>query len=396
MIFVSPDTIAAKASQTGGNAAYAYACALNDAMLRYGVVSCATAGESIANTPADGVYPNGVVYADTIDFDSQKSPYLVIFRADAENRCACADIFGFDEASGAAVPVFSITRAYTALPGASGQFTIGNKDGRKYIIYNEYAGSEKTGSEYYTIIDGSAYKCIYSPDYCSEAGVLSFNNDYLHPETDVSAYNEALGACFLGLRNTVDDNLDFREISSAISDYETARIEAVLGTAAGFYRMDIRSCRSLQDCSDLLASPDFNSSFYVMTALYDLGDEIYYARFATDYSFYNYAMLRRTDTLPDGYQLLCSYADIIPLTATELSAMKDDYLHSSLTAAKAKSPIAVNVNDAAAGSGQRRGSVFAVPKLIDPALRKPAALIGSGVCFAMFMFLWVYMASYDD
>lgn len=385
-----------RAAQTSGSAAYAYACALNDAMLRYGVVSCAEPGESIANSSADGVYPNGVVYADTIDFDSKKSPYLVIFRADAENRSACADVFGFNEADNTALLVFSLIRPYSTLPGVTGQFTIGSRDGRKYIIYNEYTEAGKVGSEYYTIIDGTAYKCMYSPDYCSEAGVLSFNNDYLHPETDVSDYNAVLGNCFSGLRNTVDDNLTFREISARISDYETTRLNTVLSIAAGFSRLDARECGSMEDYKYALANPDFNAQFYVMTALYDLGDEIYYARYATDYSFYNYAMLRRTDTVENGYQLLSSYADIIPLSEGALSAVKDNYLHSSLTAARAKSNIAVNEDSPKKESGTRPGKLFSVPRLIDPGLRKPAALIGSGICFALFVLLWVYMASADD
>lgn len=130
--------------------------------------------------------------------------------------------------------------------------------------------------------------------------------------------------------------------------------------------------------------------------MYDIGDEIYYVRFATDKSFYNYAVVRRTDETDTGYQLLLVRTDSIPLSDTELKSLKEVYSRNKLVLKKAKGSIELESDPVISLSKIEVDKPLSFPKLIPSSLRMPAALISGGICLALLVILWIYLASDDE
>ena len=130
--------------------------------------------------------------------------------------------------------------------------------------------------------------------------------------------------------------------------------------------------------------------------MYDIGEELYYVRFATDRSFYNYAIVRRTDADPDGYQLLMVRTDSIPLSDTELKSLKEVYSRNKLVQKKAKGSIQLNSEPVIQLNKLDVEKPLSLPKLIPSEFRMPVALISGGICLALLVILWIYLASDDE
>ena len=145
---------------------------------------------------------------------------------------------------------------------------------------------------YYTVIDGTAYKYIQSPPCAASSGVVSWNSQFFRPYVDVSSGNAALTVFFSQLKDASGAGVSYEDISERITSEETERLEDALSRAAKFTNFEIGSYSTITDYNLGLTRRDTDDKFYLITNLYDLGDEIYYARFSTDKSFYNYALLR--------------------------------------------------------------------------------------------------------
>ena len=395
MIFMTICTPQAFSDKMPGKAASVYSYALNDEMARYGVLSTTDVIESIPNGSVTGIYPSGVIYADIINFDNNENPYLVIFRADSTLQGVCADVYRYDSESGEAVSVITLAQCYSSEPGITGEFALGFNETNRYIIYNEYLYGEKLRADYYTVINGTAYKFVSNPDYAQEAGIIGFNSEILYPGVDLSVYNHYLDDFFSSLKNASADSVTYDDIYERLSVTEEDRIETVLASAARFNFLDIGNYATMYEYDTALKSPDADNIFYSITNLYDLGEEIYYVRFATNVSFYNYAILRRTDSIDTGYQILAVRTDSIPLSDVELEAYRNVYSHNKLLYKKAKGSI-VSSEPLIKISKPEHKKPLVLPKLFDARMRKPAGFIGGGICLALIVLFWITMVSEDD
>ncbi|MGN1115415.1 MAG: hypothetical protein ACI4TH_02465 [Candidatus Ornithomonoglobus sp.] len=378
-----------------GKAASVYSYTLNDEMAQYGVLSTTEVNLSIPNGAVTGIYPSGVIYADIINFDNNENPYLVIFRADAALQGVCADVYRYDSDSGEAASVITLAQCYSSEPGITGEFALGFNETNRYIIYNEYLYGEKIRADYYTVIDGTAYKFVSNPDYAQESGIIGFNSEILYPGVDLSGYNHYLDDFFSSLKNASADSVTYEDIYEKLSVTEEDRIETVLTAAAHFSFLDIGNYATMYDYDTALQSPDADNVFYSITNLYDLGEEMYYVRFATNVSFYNYAILRRTDSIDEGYQILAVRTDSIPLSDVELESYRNVYSHNKLLYKKAKGSITAS-EPFLKISRPEREKPLELPKLFDSRMRKPAGFIGGGVCLALIVLLWITMVSEEE
>lgn len=385
----------AKADEIAGKTASVFAYALNDTIYNYGVVATDECGGYINVDCDNGVYPNGVIYADIINFDNNETPYLVIFRADNNRGCISADIYKYNTKTKSAELVTVLSKGFKLAEGVLGEFCLGFNEEKRFIVYNEYTDTIKTKTEYYTVMDGTAFQYVVTPDYAAEAAVLSFSSSLLHPETDVSFYNEYLDQFFSKLKNASADSVERTDISEYIMDSEEKKLEAVLASAAKISYIDIAEFNSKAEYEAALANATSANIFYLITHMYDLGDEIYYIRFSADCSFYNYAILRRTSALESGYQILSVRMDSIPLSDMEIKAAKDSYMRSNLVMKKASGSIPMDKRPDGVPLIQLDKPI-SIPKLITSKMRKPIALFGGGVCIALFAALWICMASDEE
>ncbi len=390
----------AHAEGIAGKAASVFGYALNDQMFAYGVISTDTQGGNADPGSYGGKYPTGVVYADIMYFDNNESPYLVIFRADGANECVCTDIFKYDDALQRAENIASLSKGYNSAPGVEGQFAVGENGDTKYIIYREYTNGIETNAEYYTVMNGIAYKYINAPPCAASSGVVSWNSGFFRPDVDVSSGNAHLSAFFSGLKDASAQSVTYKDISENISAAEEERLETALTEAARFTSFDIGDYSALSDYNLALTRRNTDDKFYLITNLYDLGDEIYYVRFSTNRSFYNYAILRRTD---DGsgastYQLLAARTDSIPLSDIELTRLKEVYSRNKLVAKKSKDSIeTVNRSLIPLGNdGSEKEKPIKMPKLIDSSVRMPAALAAGILCITALVVLWIYLAADEE
>lgn len=394
-LFITICTPQAFSDKMSGKGASVYSYALNSEMLQYGVLSTTEVIEGIQNGAVTGIYPSGVIYADIINFDNNENPYLVIFRADSALQGVCADVYRYDSESGEAVSVITLAQCYSSEPGITGEFALGFNETNRYIIYNEYLYGEKIRADYYTVIDGTAYKFVSNPDYAHESGIIGFNSEILYPGVDLSGYNHYLNEFFSSLKNASADSVTYEDIYEKISVTEEDRIEAVLTTAARFRLLDIDNYATMYDYDMALQSPDTDNIFYSITNLYDLGEELYYVRFATNVSFYNYAILRRTNSIDAGYQILAVRTDSIPLSDVELESFRNLYLHNKLLYKKAKGSI-IDSEPLIKISKPELDKPLELPKLFDSRLRRPVGFIGGGICLGLIVLFWITMVSEEE
>ena len=377
-----------------------FAYALNDEMIKSGVITTLACGDQIDIDRAAGIYPSGVIYADMIDFDYNKSPYLVIWRSDAARGCISVDIYKYDAETKEAALAGIISKGYNISDGVSGEMAIGYNETQRYLVYNEYLGADKIRSEYFTVVNGTAFQFVDPPAYGNEAGIESFTKTMLRPEVDTTFYNHYLGEFFSGLKNASADSVTYEDISDIAAADEVARIENVLSETVGLGVFDIGGYTTLEKYSKALERQITDDKFYSITNLYEIGEQLYYVRFATNRSFYNYAMLRRTTALDGGYQLLCIRCDSIPLSDRELEGLKEAYTHNKLVMKKARGTI-VEKSSSLFGSRDKGNETakeqeykpLTAPKLINRDLRKPIGFIGGGICLVLFVIFWVYIAS---
>ena len=383
----------ASADDISGRTAGAYAYVLNDFMEKYGTIT--EENDSPDFSTPNGLDLNGVYYSDVIDFDNNGDSYLVVFTLNSAERCAEANIWSFDEKTNEPAEVAKLSKSYAELPpNISGEFYIGYNDEKRYIAYKEHLGDTLVTNEYYTVISGDAFMYVNPPHNVDDLGIMSFSSVYFHSGIDISGYNKQLDTFFMNLKNESADSVDMDDMADCLSQKDEQEIEKVLSKAVNYKDFDISNFSSMEDYKTALQKTENSDKFYLITNMYNLGDEIYYVRFSTDRSFYNYTLLRRSDSAQDGYQILKVRTDCIPLSDRELMQIKEEYSRNPLLLKKASGKIKEKKEHISLKQKLNLPHIN-VTKCIDTKWRIPAAFIGGGFGLGLIIALWFVLLNDD-
>ena len=370
--------------------ATSYAYTLNSAMLGNGVVSTENCGDYI---PFGENYPNGVLYADLVEFSNNTTPCLLIFRV--EDTAVAVDIYKYDGKT--AEYITTIRKPYAIPDNTTVEVALGDNKINRFIVFNEYTDGFLSRQEHYTVLNGDAYYCVETPDNVTSCGVVSFSQNSLHPEVDVSVYNKYLDMFFSKLKEESAENVSYVNITDDVTTTEKETIARVLKKTTELNTFDIGDYATMSEYSlAVKEQAEGSGTFNAITHIYDLGDELYYVRYSTDKCFYNGTILRRSDGAPNGYQILCVRNDFIPLSDTELESLKDAYLKNKLLLQKSMGSMERKNDPVIKINKLDIEEKFDLPQMISPDLRKPIALIGGGVCLALFVLLWYFISSDDN
>jgi len=389
---ISPS--AAAISDLDGIMSSAYGYALNDYIFRYGVAATATPGEAFAAGDEAYMSPNGgVVYADLVDFDSEQNPFLLIYLIDKQKSSAEVHILSYDAHKKNVDEIGVISKEYGSIPAnCAGEFNIGYDNGKSYISYKYYNNQILVHSEYYTVIDSDAFMYVKSPTGISDTGIMDFNCNYFHSNMDISYYNKTLGNFFKKLKDTAADSVTHTDISQILDKNEEARLEDALAQAVYYCDFDISRFKSMAEYKLAMSKVTNSDKFYLITNMYSLGEEIYYVRFSTDRSFYNYTLLRRSDAAPNGYQILKVRTDCIPLSDYELESIYDTYKRSTLLLKKASEPLKLSENEDEKKSEFKLNlPKMDIEKVVPKHMKTPLALIGGGIALAVLIAVWIIL-----
>ena len=363
-----------------------YAYALNDSMYNFGVMSAERPKEYF------GTNVNGVIYGDLLEFNFDGVPMLVIFRANSEQGVLVVDIYGYQK--GAAKLITSIAKPVNIADGNIGELSLGADGLHRYIIYREFLGENIINEEYYTVIDEDAFVRVDAPkNNIVSSGVVSFANSYLHPEVDISFYNRYLSDFFARLKDMSASSVEYEDIYDNITGDEKERISKVLVKTAGFDCFDIGDYYSMSEYSMAVKRHNGKGKLNAITNIYSLGEELYYVRYSTDKSFYNGAMLRRTDKVEGKYQILSVKNDFIPYSDSEIDKLKNVYLKNKLVLEKSSGSIELKNEPVINVNKLDIEKKFEIPQKISPSVRIPAAIIGGGLCLALIAALLIYILS---
>lgn len=377
------------ADEPVGRMASLYAYALNDYIFTYGTLHVENAGDTFYYENGDP-HPRGVIYSEVVNFDANENPYLVIFFAESEYNVASCHIWRYNEEKDSAERIAILDVNYDLLTdGRVGTFSMGFNGDKRYIIYKVFENDVLKYENYYTSIDGEAFRYVNTPEVAEEIGVMDFSSRYFHPATNISKYNYVLNRFFDSLKNTSADSVTYEDIAARLTDEDEVQIENVLATVTGFTDFDIAAYSTMEAYREAVDVRPDGDRFYLISEAYNLGDEIYYIRFSTDRSYYNYALLRRSDDAPDGYQILKVRTDCIPLSDRELKQIKTDYDRNTLLYKKAKGTLKLK-------EGGDKRSLVKFDKVLNNGARLPIVCVGGGIAVALLTILWVYLCSDND
>ena len=369
-----------------------YGYKLNDYIIDYGVVSSPSIdGFFDINDTKSTSDVGGIIYADLVDFNKNNCPFLVIYLLDKNSANFEVHILGYDNEKTSAELIGVISKPYNEIPlNCSGEFNIGHDDKKCYISYKEYQDHMLVNSQYYTVIDNDAIMYIKSPTGVNDVGIVDFNQAYSHSSMDISYYNKTLGLFFKKLKDTTADSVTHEDISERLSNDDEALLEDALAKAVNYCDFDISRFKSMAEYRQAMDHTTNSDRFYLISNMYSLGEEIYYVRFSTDRSFYNYALFRKSDSAPDGYQLLKVRTDCIPLSDIELAKIYDEYRRSTLLLKKSRHSLEL---ERAPKNNSNKASIpkIDVEKKIDSGLRTPLALIGGGISLAILVAVWIIL-----
>lgn len=376
------------------SASYGYT--VNDMIFEYGAMKTDFPGGEFTDPAGGDIAPGGIVYADLISFDEGRNPYLTVFTANSDTRCAEAHIFSYNAEDHVTEKIAEISKPYYSIESfRTGEFCIGYSGAKPYIAYKEYENGAPVLSEVYTVIDGAAYMYVNAPAGAGETGIMSFNRAYFRSGIDISDYNKSLDTFFTKLKNTAADSVTYEDIAERLSADDENAVEGALAKAVNYNYFDISWYKSMEEYRQALDIKTCSDRFYLITNMYDLGDEIYYVRFSTDRSFYNFTLLRRTPSAEGGYQILKVATDCIPLSDSELRAIKEEYSRNTLLFKKASGSLRLKsaAETAAAEIGLPQ---LEIGKIFDEKIKAPAALLGGGISLALLTILWFILLSDDE
>lgn len=386
-IVMSQIAVPAGAEYDSGKMASVYGYVLDDYIRTYGVIS----NEYPDGSPDSGYGTTGVVYGDIVQLDNEMPPYLVIYLTEAKYHTASCHIWAYNEEAKKAERVAILEKDYNKIIETNGEFRLGWTDDKRYIIYKEYYRGQLCAAEYYTMAGTDAFRYVNNPPYVNEVGIMDFNRYYFHSGVDVSYYNKPLSVFYDSLKNSAADSIQLENFADRLGNEDEDALEKTASKVIGFKSFDIADYSSTYEYEQAVQSPETEDRFYLITHVYNLGDEIYYLRFSTNRSYYNYALLRKTDMIEDGYQILKVMTDCIPLSASELESIKNSYTKNNLLYKKSKTSLKAQKNTAPKATREPK---IKVNKVIDRRLRLPAACIGGAIVLALLTLLWIKL--YND
>lgn len=384
-----------------GKMSSAYGYVLNDYLLKYGVLSTEEVNTSLYAEDGGMFSPTGVVYGDIVNFDDNENPYLVLYVTDGEKNSASCHIWRYNEETSGAEQIAELEKPYDIIgQGQIGEFDLGWNEEKRYIIYKEFVDNDLVNSQYYTVIDGDALIYVNNPENVNHTDIMDFNAYYFHPGVNVSNYNQSINDFFDRLKNSAADSVTYEDIAERLTSEDESMVETVLAKAVTFESFDIADYDTLDEYQKALDEPTSDTRFYLISNMYNLGDEIYYVRFSTDKSYYNYALLRRSDTTENGYQILKVNTDCIPLADTELKQLKDEYSRNTLLYKKTKGSLKLQkkfkLQEEPSAPQITKAPKIIIDKMIDERMRLPSACIGGGIAIALLTILWVFLYGTED
>lgn len=383
---------------SAGDAPWAssFAYTLNDAILNYGALSTENSNGYLGVNCDTGEYPQGVIYADLMTFDNNYEQYLVTVRSESYRGGVFVDVYRYDEITQKVELLSVLSKGYNMAEDIVREISWGHNDSRRYIVFTDYRNGEKVHSEYYTVIDGAMYLSMMEPENTGLSGVVTFGRTYLHPEVDVSYFNDQLSVFFTSLKDYSAEEIEYENILDNITRDEIDDLKIVLNKTAGFSTFDISDYDTMAEYALAVKAHDREAELNAITHVYDLGDELYYVRYSTDQCFYNGAILRKTDAVLDNYQILLVKNDFIPFSQSEVEGARDTYLKSKLLLEKSEEPMETKNKPLFSFNKLQVEKKIDVPKVISGDLRLPIALIGGGVILGLFVVLFVIMGRNDD
>lgn len=368
-----------------------YGYVLDDYIRTYGVIS----DEYPHGSPDSGYGTTGVIYGDMVKFDADMPPYMLIYLTEAKYEIVACHVWKYNTTEKKAERIAILEKDYGDFTGTTGEFGLGWAGEKKYVVYREYRDGKIIDSEYYTAIGDDAFMYVNNPVYINEVGIVSFNCAEVTSCIDDSYYNKALSRFYDGLKDSAANSITLENFADRLNEDDENCLESVVSRVIGFKSFDIADCNSLKEYNDAIKSPDTNDRFYLITHIYNLGEEIYYLRFSTDRSYYNYALLRKTDMLEDGYQILKVSTDCIPLSASELDEIKEEYIKNNLLYKKSKHTLKAQKNIAQVTEKLKREPKIKINKVFDRNIRIPAACIGGAIVLALLTILWIRLYTDD-
>ncbi len=372
-----------------GKMSSVYGYVLDDYIRTYGVIS----SEYPHGSPDSEYGTTGVIYGDTVQLDSSLPPYLLIYLTEAKYQTASCHIWKYNEHLKKAERVAILEKNYNDITDCNGEFSLGWTDNKKYVVYKEYRHGELCNSEYYTAVGNDAFRYVNNPEFVNETGIMDFNRYYFNCDVDVSFYNKALSDFYDTLKNSAADSISLENFADRLDKNDESALEAAAARAVGFKSFDISDYGSIAEYEHAVKSLDATDKFYLITHFYNLGDEIYYMRFSTDRSYYNYALLRKTDVADGGYQLLKIRTDCIPLSGSELAEIKEKYLKNNLLYKKSRKTIKALKTEEAKPA---RKAKIHIEKKLDRRIRIPSACIGGAAVILLATLLWIKLYSDDN
>lgn len=390
---VSADT-AAPMDEPDDSIAAAYGTVLNNYINDYGVISTEHPAGFIDAEQA----PNGLIYADIIKFNDEESPYLTLFLANSAAHTAECHIWGYNEKSGKPRQTAALARKLDLFTQTNGYFSIGWNDTKRYIVFKEQDSFNEFAYDYYTVIDREAFAYVNRPGGVEEAPVMHFDSGAIYSDVNITDYNAALSEFFDNLKNTAADSVSYNDVLDELTIGDASLIDKTVKHAAELGNFDIFSYNTMEEYEAALSEQKQAADFNTVSNVYALGDEMYYVRFSTDSSFYNYTLLRRTEHY-EKYQILKTRMDCIPLSDRELAMLFNEYKRSPLLYKKAKAN--PDTSSPSALMPPRNNKMFSfpqlfhIPKLLDENVRRPAVFIGAAMTVLLITGLWIFMYSDD-
>ena len=389
-------TVPVYADEFVGRMSAAFGYALNDMIFEYGVIKTQQPNDAFFDPAGGEISPGGIVYADILNFDANQNPYLVVFTTNSDTRCAEAHVWKYNEETKKAEKIATLNKSYANISrDRMGEFNVGYNDEKRYISYKEYENNQLISTEYYTVMEGETFMYVNSPKNVYDIGIMNFNCAYFHPGVDVTDYNKALDQFFTNLKNSAADSVTFEDIAEKLKPENETELEKALSKAVQYSDFDILRFNSMEEYNAALDTPNCSDRFYLITNMYNLDDEIYYVRFSTDRSFYNYTLLRRSDNVEGGYQILKVKADCIPLSDSELRQAKEECSRCKLLFKKASGRLHLKSGISFEGAKLNLPKID-VEKRLDPKVKLPIALIGGGIALSLLIVLWFVIAMDDE
>lgn len=391
--------------EPNGKMSTVYAYVMNDYFNTYGVISDEyPQGNGVVNQED---VPTGVVYGDVVNFDNNDNPYLVIYFVEGGYKVAACHIWSYNEETEKAKRVAILEQDYSTLTDSYGKFELGWNDEKRFIIYSQYQNDELVKEDYYTVIDNDAFEYVNRPESASKSSVMHFNSDEFAPDIDVTNYNKQLGEFFEKLKNTAADSVSYDDISDRMENEDAGRLEKCVANALKLGNFDIAEYDTMEEYKEAITADNCSDRFYLISNVFDLGEELYYVLFSTDQSYYNYTLLRRTED--NAYQVLRVATNCIPLSDRELRQIRSEYSKNTLLMKKAKDKLPLSKapaetkapqNDKKDNTEQKKLNLnlpkIEIEKQLDRKSRIPVACIGGGISIALLTLLWVYIYGSDD